>query len=206
MNQARTRAGTHSGNESGVSHSARTPSLMTLMRADASSGLHSNLARASDSSKSRPTARRAAFRTNPGPPSLPQDRGGRNQPDVDGSFAQGPRESTGSAVWWTPIPEQASRHDPYGRSTRVDATGGHHPRAFTAGRHHRSDRRWNDIEPRWVVIGGAGANGSRTIGPSVWNVVEKLGVHKPRALRIVDARGAIPFDPPWRTRITNGRY
>jgi hypothetical protein len=38
------------------------------------------------------------------------------------------------------------------------------------------------------------------------DVVEKLGVHKPPALRIVDVRGAIPFDPPWRTRITNGRY
>jgi hypothetical protein len=37
-------------------------------------------------------------------------------------------------------------------------------------------------------------------------LVEKLGVHKRPALRIVDVRGAIPFYPPWRTRITNGRY
>lgn len=49
----------------------------------------------------------------------------------------------------------------------------------------------------------------RPASPTISQAVEKLGVHKLRALRIVERSGRFPIDPKhsrWRTRITDGRY
>jgi hypothetical protein len=58
-----------------------------------------------------------------------------------------------------------------------------------------------------LLWGGAGEIGEPLRSPSRLNLVEKLGVHKPRALRIVGRPGSLPHRPArarWRTRITNG--